>query len=80
MIDSENVSGKYAPATFTKYINNTGNICGDPASSICQKAECLTHYSYARSDAELMVVNIQGCNYTMFDPEIPCLIQRNPER
>ena len=22
------------------------------------------------SDAELMVVDIQGCNYTMFDPEI----------
>ena len=71
MIDSEYVTvEEYAPGTFTKYINNTGNICGDPASSICQKAECLTHYSYARSDAELMVVDIQGCNYTMFDPEI----------
>ena len=70
-IDSEYVTvEEYAPGTFIKYINNTANICGDPASSICQKAECLTHYSYARSDAELMVVDIQGCNYTMFDPEI----------
>ena len=30
MIDSEYVTvQEYAPGTFTKYINNTGNICGD---------------------------------------------------
>ena len=71
MIDSEYVTvEEFAPGTFRKYINNTGNISGDPVSIIYQKAECLAHYSYARSDAELIVLDIQGCNYVLFDPEI----------
>lgn len=70
-IDSEYVTvEEYAPGPFTKYINNTGNICGDTASFLCQKAECLAHYSYERSNAELMVLDIQGCNYILFDPEV----------
>jgi hypothetical protein len=70
-IDSEYVTvEEFAPGPFKKYINNTGNISGDPTSSISQKAECLAHYSYERSNEELMVLDIQGCNNILFDPEI----------
>ena len=28
------------------------------------------HYSYERSEKQLMVLDIQGCGYTLFDPEV----------
>lgn len=55
---------------FDKHINNTGNICGDTESDVCQKAECLVHYTFEKSDKQLMLLDIQGCNYTLFDPEV----------
>lgn len=55
---------------FTKYINNTGKTCVDPTSSVAKKAECLTHYTYERSDRKLMLVDIQGSGFDLFDPEI----------
>lgn len=61
---------EFIDGSFDKYINNTGNICGDADSPICHKAEWLAHYSYERSNKEVMVVDIQGCNNILFDPEI----------
>ena len=29
------------------------------------------HYSYENSNHELMLLDIQGCGYRLFDPEIP---------
>ena len=61
---------EFIPGQFTKYINNTGIRCVDPSNVIGQKAECLTHFSYERSERKLMLVDIQGNNYDLFDPEI----------
>lgn len=35
-----------------------------------QKAECLTHFSFEKSNKELLLVDIQGCGHRLFDPEI----------
>ena len=50
--------------------NNTGNVCGDEYLDMCQKAQCFVHYTYERSEKQLMVLHIQGCDYTLFDPEV----------
>ncbi len=34
------------------------------------KADCLVHYSYQKSNEQLMLLDIQGSNYSLFDPEI----------
>ena len=64
---------KYVPGNFTKYINNTGE-CGRPNNSddndIYQKAESLSHFSYYDSVNELMLFDLQGCCYQLYDPEI----------
>ena len=56
--------------SFAKHINNNGHICGDTNNPVCNKAECLAHYSFERSNKEVMVVDIQGCDHFLFDPEI----------
>ena len=64
---------KYVPGNFTKYVNNTGE-CGTPNNSddneIYQKAESLSHFSYHESVNELMLLDLQGCCYQLYDPEI----------
>ena len=52
-----------------KYINNDGDICGDDVE-LTKKAECLAHFSYERSQNAIMVLDIQGCGCSLFDPEI----------
>ena len=37
---------------------------------MCQKAQCFVHYTYERSEKQLMVLDIQGCGYTLFDAEV----------
>ena len=46
------------------------HICGDTNNPVCNKAECLAHYSFERSNKEVMVVDIQGCDHFLFDPEV----------
>ena len=41
----ESIDGK-----FTKYLNNTGDCCVDETDVMGQKAQCLTHFSYEKSD------------------------------
>ena len=55
--------------TFVKYINNNGEVCGEDVD-LTEKAECLAHFSYERSQKEVMVLDIQGCGCILFDPEI----------
>lgn len=59
----------YLNGTFQKYINNTGDIFGD-GSELSMKAETFVHYSYVASAKQLMIVDIQGVNYALCDPEI----------
>ena len=64
---------KYVPGNITKYVNNTDE-CGTPKNSdedeIYQKAESLSHFSYHKSVNELMLLDLQGCCYQLYDPEI----------
>ena len=54
---------------FIKYINNNGELSVND-SEILKKAESLAHFSYERSEKELMVLDMQGSGYHLFDPEI----------
>ena len=35
-----------------------------------EKAECLVHFSYEKSDHKLMLLDVQGSGYILYDPEI----------
>ena len=34
------------------------------------KKQCLSHFSYVKTNKEVMRVDIQGCGYDLFDPEV----------
>ena len=40
------------------------------SNSMGQKAECLVHFTYEKSQEKLIVVDLQGSGYTLYDPEI----------
>ena len=35
-----------------------------------EKAECYAHFTYEKSEGKLIVLDLQGSNYTLYDPEI----------
>ncbi len=61
---------EYIPGQVTKYINNDGLCCVDTSDVTCQKAQCLSHYSYEKSEKRLIVLDIQGNGCDLYDPEI----------
>ena len=71
-IDREYVTvEEFIDGTFCKYINNNGNISqGGNDDPLTKKAECLAHFSYERSQKEVMLLDIQGCGSCLFNPEI----------
>ena len=50
---------EFVDGLFVKYINNTVDVCGENVE-LSDKAECLAHFSYERSQNEVMVLDIQG--------------------
>ena len=54
----------------TKYVNYTGDIFVKDNSTVALKAESFAHYSFCKSDEQLMVVDLQGVRYYLFDSEI----------
>ena len=50
-------------------VYNIGDCCVDKTDVMDQKAQCLTHFSYGK-DKKLMLLDIQGSGYKLFDPEI----------
>ena len=36
---------------------------------VFQKAECFTHYAYVTSNQKFMLLDIQGSEYSLYDPE-----------
>lgn len=60
---------EFVEGEFVKFLNNTGAVCGND-SELRQKAESLTHFSYEKSNKQLMIVDIQGCGYDLYDPEM----------
>lgn len=66
---------EFVEGNFMKYINNTGKVCRpedctEEEEVLFEKAECLVHYSYNASNNKLMVLDIQGSKYRLYDPEI----------
>ena len=44
---------------FVKYINNDSHTC-EKGSEVADKAEAFSHYTYVKSEKQLMVLDIQG--------------------
>ena len=64
---------EFIDGKFMKYLNNTGLLCGDKADPLCQKAECLAHFSHEKSKGKILLVDIQGGGFELYDPEIASL-------
>ena len=60
----------YIEGNFRKYVNNTGDITLKDCSELAMKAESFVHYSFVKSGKQLMIVDLQGVNYMLCDPEI----------
>ena len=62
----------YIDGEFCKCVNNNGDILPLPPSKsdVGLKAQCYCHYTYVKSGKQLMVLDIQGVNYQLCDPEI----------
>jgi hypothetical protein len=58
----------YLEGEFKKYVNNTGDVFG--MGEITLKAESFCHYTYERSGQQLIVLDIQGVDHNLFDPEV----------
>lgn len=63
---------EFVEGMFVKYINNDGVLWKNKNidESLMKKAECFVHFTYEKSNKELMVLDIQGCDHTFFDPEV----------
>ena len=63
----------FVSGEFIKYINNDGlpSSCENGNKKVFfEKAETLTHFSYEESDEKLLLVDLQGSDYHLYDPEI----------
>lgn len=56
---------------FVKYVNNNGKLCEN--GDICDKAQAFAQFTYEQSQGKLIVLDIQGAGYTLYDPEIASL-------
>lgn len=67
---------EYVPGTFVKIVNNDGQCtkpaegASDQCKEIFAKAQSLVHYTYHSSEKKLMLLDIQGSDFTLYDPEI----------
>ena len=62
---------EYIDGDFIKYINNNGDVCEN--GTVCDKAEPFVHFTHEKSEGKLIVLDIQGAGYTLYDPEIASL-------
>jgi hypothetical protein len=61
---------EFIEGTFKKYLNNHGMLCDHDTSTLQEKCENLAHFSYEQSNHELIIVDMQGSGYSLFDPQI----------
>ena len=59
---------EYIDGDFIKYINNNGKVC--EKGTVCDKTQAFVHLTHEKSEGELIVFDIQGAGYTLYDPEI----------
>ena len=64
---------EYIPGSFHKYINNNGQInyqlSGRFTELLC-KTECFAQYTYKSTKQNMMVLDLQGIDYNLCDPEL----------
>ena len=60
---------QYIKGDFTKYINNNRKVCASADNIVCLKAQCLSHFSYLKSNFQLMILDIHGSGHSLFGPE-----------
>ena len=67
---------EFVSGQFTKYVNNDGKCIIPKADAhrefkeIFDKAQCLVHYTSLITEEKLMLLDIQGSGYSLYDPEI----------
>ena len=64
---------EFVQGEFHKYVNNNGFHI--PSTSVefdevYEKAQCLVHHSYQISEKKLMLLDVQGSFFMLYDPEI----------
>ena len=64
---------EFVQGEFHKYVNNNGFHI--PSTSVefdevYEKAQCLVHHSYQISEKKLMLLDVQGSFFKLYDPEI----------
>ena len=59
----------YIPGNFRKHVNNDGTVF-PPTTDVGKKAGTFAHYSLVNFNRRMMVLDVQGVDYTLFDPEI----------
>ena len=72
-LDNEPITvERFVDGEFTTYVNNDGNPCQKVLgkSSLFEQAEVLVHFSYEASNEKLLLVDLQGAEYKLYDPEI----------
>ena len=69
----------YIEGVFTKHVNNDGTICKAVDVELGDKAQTFVHYTFAKCKDMAMALDIQGCGYTMTDPEFATMKERNDE-
>ena len=62
---------EYIEGAFIKYINNNVEVC--EKGTVCDKAEAFVHFTHKKSEGKLIVLDIQGTGYILYDPEIASL-------
>ena len=62
---------EFIKGDFVKYMNNNGEVCEE--GTVCDKAQAFVHFTYEKSEGKLIVLDIQGAGYTLYDPEIASL-------
>lgn len=60
---------EFIPGDFVKFVNNNGIVCEED-TMLCRKAQALCHCTYEKSEDKIMVLDIQGSGYTLYDSEI----------
>ena len=64
---------EFVPGEFRKYVNNNGACLtspGDACDEVFAKAQCLVHYSDVFTEQKMMLVDLQGSMFQLYDPEI----------
>lgn len=61
----------YYAGDFLKYIKNDSAVPDNAISlDLNKKAGCLAHYSFEFTKRNMVLLDIQGTGYTLYDPEI----------